>query len=243
MGLSDEALHQIFGNTADNGSIHNRRMGHLGKAVLTLHITEHLFYTHPNMPENALGDIVEHFTSPQYLATIASNLGLHHALHTGQSVDGSDLPREGAAVGTAFQAFVGALHNEHGSQTSRQYARDFVVHTLAKADLDQFVKMEHPKLMLRHLLRDSSQQLQTRVVRESGRHSNLPTFVVGVFVGENMLASAASYRLDRAEKEAAQQALRDHFLQQVKDAPLPSAMADYAPEAEISMLSSEATQE
>ena len=37
-----------------------------------------------------------------------------------------------AAEATAFEAFVGALHMEQGSARARQYARDFVVHSLEK---------------------------------------------------------------------------------------------------------------
>eukprot|EP00045_Choanoeca_perplexa_P007289 m.64827 g.64827 ORF g.64827 m.64827 type:complete len:195 (-) comp14010_c0_seq17:1099-1683(-) len=152
-------------------------------------------------------------------------------------VDGVALELTPAAEASAFEAFVGALHMEKGSAQARQYTRDFIIHTLEKGDLSQFIKFEHPKATLKSVLETLGEPaLTTKLVKESGRLSHLPTFVIGAFSGERLLAQAASYSLATAEHEAVQQALYDHFTEAVANAPLPSDADNYVPEEEINVM-------
>ena len=141
-------------------------------------------------------------------------------IHTHKKVTREDIKH-------AFRAVTGALYVDKGPLSARKIVHDFVIPQLAGRDLHELIKLQHPKFMLRAILKGQRQLPPvTRLIKESGRLTHFPSFVVGVYSGGKLLAEGCGTSLKRAEKEAVIAALHKHFQTELANTPLPSDRDD-----------------
>eukprot|EP00056_Hartaetosiga_gracilis_P010010 m.146937 g.146937 ORF g.146937 m.146937 type:complete len:334 (-) comp13237_c2_seq31:167-1168(-) len=242
--LIEALTHKSFHITRNNG-----RLSLLGKSIVSQLVMENLFFRFPNMMATTINDIHNRFMSADVLGPIGRQLGFQDALlykyetplypeypkpheHSKRSKyhKTPQAPQKIplSATADAFQAFVAALYIDKGFATARSFTTDFVVHVLDNEDLDEMVKLEHPKLILQHINASNSSNLPLvyKVVNETGRLSHLPTFEVSVLRGDEELGRGAGFSLLSAQQDAARTALKEHFLQELDDAPLPSELGN-----------------
>eukprot|EP00088_Acartia_fossae_P022857 TRINITY_DN23961_c0_g1_i1.p1 TRINITY_DN23961_c0_g1~~TRINITY_DN23961_c0_g1_i1.p1 ORF type:complete len:124 (-),score=0.76 TRINITY_DN23961_c0_g1_i1:432-749(-) len=85
--------------------------------------------------------------------------------------------------------------------------------------------MSQPKRMLSALLkRHGRERPLSRMLRETGRLSVSPIYVVGVFTGTERIGVGYGSSIKMAEHRAAQNALNSYFLKELSDFELPSAI-------------------
>lgn len=95
------------------------------------------------------------------------------------------------------------------------------------AGLRTLLAIGSPRETLANLLEaESAEAPEYDILTETGRATHNPTFVVGVYSGEKLLAEAASFSIKEAKNEAARAALRDHFASEL-DEPLPDSWGGY----------------
>jgi large subunit ribosomal protein L44 len=204
----------------------NKRLSVLGESVANQAVLEHFLTRYPNLPMYSLRSLRNHVLSLKTLAKVARRIGLQNALNitlpaqpskkqTQQSMD--------KPVTDAFNALIGAIHLDQGSAQSHKFARDLLLTEVADVDIAEFVRLATPVTLLTQLLVANNQPAPTdKLIKESGRLTHLPTFVVEVYSGSKPLAQGASYSLKTAKLEAYRAALREHFAETYKNAPLPS---------------------
>jgi ribonuclease-3 len=98
----------------------NERLEFLGDAVLGVVVTERLYREHPDLPEGQLAKLRASVVNMHALAGVARDLGLGDRLHLGRGEEmtgGRDKP---SILGDAVEAVLGAVHLQHGIETSRQ---------------------------------------------------------------------------------------------------------------------------
>lgn len=98
----------------------NERLEFLGDAVLGVVVTERLYREHPDLPEGQLAKLRASVVNMHALAGVARELGLGDRLHLGRGEEltgGRDKP---SILGDAVEAVLGAVHLQHGIETSRQ---------------------------------------------------------------------------------------------------------------------------
>lgn len=205
---------------------HNGRLVVLGKAVLVHYVQEYLYFTYPNLEGNMLFDLTEFLTNHATLTDAAKYLGVASLIRTKYKSD--------SGIARAFCAVVGALYVDKGPQDAREVVHDFLIPQLAGKDFHELIKLEHPKFMLRAILQKEGQPAPiSRLLKETGRLTHFPSFVVGIYSGEKLLAEGCGTSLKRAEKEAAVAALMKHFQSRLSNISLPSDHEDYLEENEI----------
>ena len=213
---------------------HNDRLAALGAVVLSHYVLEFLYHTYPNMNGVSLQDVVRFFTGEDKLSSLAKHLGISelllHQLNPDFSKSITTINSE------SFNAVLGALHVDLGPMAARRLIHDLVIPQLKGLDLGEVIKFEHPKFMLSTVLESQGRPRPvTRLLRESGRATHFPSFVIGVFSGGTLLAEGCGSSLKRAETEALSAALRLHFLKEVRCAPLPSDHEDFMPDSAIEL--------
>ena len=207
---------------------HNGRLVVLGKAVLVHYVQEYLYFTYPNLEGNMLFDVTAFLTNHTTLTEAANYLGVSNLIRTSYK---SDL-----GIGRAFCAVVGALYVDKGPQDARKVVHDFLIPQLTGKDFHELVKLEHPKFMLRAILQKEGQPAPiSRLLKETGRLTHFPSFVVGIYSGEALLAEGCGTSLKRAEKEATVAALMKHYQARLSNISLPSDHEDYLEEDEVNL--------
>ena len=214
---------------------HNGRLAVLGRSILSHYVQECLYFAYRNMEGNHLLDMGRFLTSPETLTKVANYLGVKDLIRTKYKPSDTS---GGHIITSSLCAIIGALYIDKSPQAARTLVHDFVLTQLAGQDMHEIIKLRHPKFMLSAILKGQGQQLpRARLLRESGRLTHFPSFVVGVYSGEKLLAEGCGTSLKRAEKEAVLAALHKHFQTELRKVPLPSDHEDFLEEGQLNLFS------
>ena len=98
----------------------NERLEFLGDAVLGVIVTDHLFTTHPEMPEGLLAKVRSAVVSEPTLAKVAAELGVGPALRLGKGEDASGGRAKASILSDAMEAIIGAVYVDGGIDAARE---------------------------------------------------------------------------------------------------------------------------
>jgi ribonuclease III len=96
------------------GSSSNERLEFLGDAVLGLVVTDHLFRTHPEMPEGELAKVRASVVNSAALAELAAELDVGAGLMLGKGEDQSGGREKPSILADAAEALIGAVYLDRG---------------------------------------------------------------------------------------------------------------------------------
>lgn len=98
----------------------NERLEFLGDAVLGVIVTDHLFTSHPEMPEGLLAKVRASVVSEPTLARVAADLGVGDALRLGKGEDASGGRAKASILSDAMEAIIGAVYVDGGIAAARE---------------------------------------------------------------------------------------------------------------------------
>lgn len=212
--------------------VDNNRLSSLGNAALKTALTQYIFVRYPNLDGESITQITNHLASNEIVALAARNVGYQHLLRCRQAaVVKTDHPDSKRIIAESFSAFVGALLVDQGSDAASNFALDMMVPVLESTDVTTYTKLhvEPQRTLWTVLHREGSDAPTYTVLKETGRQSHAPMFLVGVFVGDEKLAEGASVSLKDAKKEAAKAALRMRYSQELgPNTELPTAWGEFS---------------
>jgi ribonuclease-3 len=187
----------------------NERLEFLGDAVLGLVVTDHLFRTHPDLPEGQLAKLRASVVNMHALAGVARGLGANGLgpyilLGRGEELTGG---RDKASIlADTTEALIGAVYMQHGMDVARE-----LVHRLFDALL-----VEAPLLGAGLDWKTSLQELtatedlgvpEYRVVEEGPDH--LKEFTATAMVAGKERGTGKGRTKKEAEQRAAEAAWRE----------------------------------
>ncbi|MFD9892777.1 ribonuclease III [Amycolatopsis sp. NPDC059027] len=121
----------------ENGGLPpNERLEFLGDAVLGLVVTDHLYTTHPELPEGQLAKLRASVVNMHALAGVArglgeGGLGAHLLLGKGEELTGG---RDKASIlADGLEAVIGAVYLQHGIEVARKLVHHLFDGLLAEA--------------------------------------------------------------------------------------------------------------
>ncbi|KAF2731512.1 ribonuclease III [Polyplosphaeria fusca] len=151
----------------------------------------------------------------------SDEFGSQHAGHDPQALQRQPIPMEEAAQ-SFVQALVGSLHLHLGSPLVKRFYRD---HFLSRhLEMDKLFDFRTPTRDLSKLCaREGFEAPVARLISETGRHTNHPVFVVGVYSGKDKLGEGAGSSLDEARTRAAAAAMKGWCLYRPLEVTVPSS--------------------
>lgn len=182
----------------------------LGDAIISAHVVEYIFRTHPTASEGEMTAIKSEAVSRRIFARIGQNLGLFPfiCVDIANLRTFNDRSRDSLCA-DVLEAVVGAIHIDQGADV----AHDFV----ARVILPMVEEVSHqavdtnPKGRLQKIiLRRSGSLPRYRVLEQSGR-SNDRAFVVGVFERDTLIGVGKASSIKEAGRAAALEALDAFF--------------------------------
>ena len=211
---------------------HNGRLAVVGHASLLHYTRESLFRSYPNLDGTHLIDLSNFLTNVDALVELAEHLGIPELMRTIHKLYN---PTKTILIERGVCAIIGCLYIDQGPEAAKKFVEDVVLAQLKGKDLTELIKLQHPKYMLQTILKESGKPPPvSRLVRESGRATHLPSYVVAVFSGDRCLGEGAGTSLKRAEQAAISAALMKHFLKEVKAASTPGGSQEgFRPERKI----------
>lgn len=204
--LKQAFCHRSYLNENPGFSLeHNERLEFLGDAVLELIVTEYLFRNYQN-PEGEMTNWRAALVNAQSLSETASRLGFadYLLLSRGEAKD-TGKARQYILADT-LEAFLGALYLEKGLEKVRDFLEKHLITKL-------------PKILKEGSHRDAKSRFQEeaqervkitptyKVLREWGPDHN-KRFVIGVYLGEDLVTEGEGSSKQEAEDQAARNALQ-----------------------------------
>ena len=206
--LSQALTHRSYLNEHRNYTLdHNERLEFLGDAVLELVVTEYLYNHYPN-PEGEMTNWRAALVNGEMLAKISRELGVEEFLLMSRG-EAKDTGRARQyLLANAFEAIVGAIYLD---QKEKGYAvcYDFI----QKNVIVRLSNIIEKKLYFdaKSRFQESSQEKvgitpSYRVLEESGPDHD-KKFIVGAYLGDEMVAKGEGLSKQEAQRNAAEKAL------------------------------------
>lgn len=205
--LKEALTHRSYLNENPSWGIpHNERLEYLGDAVLELAVSEELFNRFPDYPEGKLTALRAALVNYVILASIARSISLEKFILLSRG-EAKDVGRAREVIlANAFEALIGAIYLDSSYKEAKNFVNKFVM-----ARLDEVIKKqlyEDPKSLLQEKIQAQLKVTPNYKVLEEKGPDHAKIFIVGVYFGEQLIASGEGPSKQDAEIEAAQKALK-----------------------------------
>lgn len=185
---------------------HNERLEFLGDAVLEQVVTEYLFLNYPKKSEGELTSWRAALVNAKMLAKIAQKLGFNDFLLLSQGEEKETGKARQYILANTFEAFIGALYLDQGLTAPKEF-------------IEKHLIKELPRIIKAGLFKDAKslfqEEAQNRVgitpiykVLEERGPDHAKHFIIGVFLGEDLIAKGEGSAKQEAEEKAAKEGLK-----------------------------------
>jgi ribonuclease-3 len=203
--LEQAVTHRSFLNeNRDYKLDHNERLEFLGDAVLELIVTEHLFNNYSN-PEGELTSWRAALVNGEMLSKVAKRLGVENYLLMSKG-ESKDTGRARVyLLANAFEAIIGAVYLDQGYDEAKKFILREVVVELKEILKDK--SYMDPKSFFQEKSQEVVKITPTyRVTKEWGPDHD-KHFVMGVYLGSELIAEGEGDSKQDAQREAAKNGL------------------------------------
>ncbi|MDD4661922.1 MAG: ribonuclease III [Candidatus Pacebacteria bacterium] len=185
---------------------HNERLEFLGDAVLELVTTEHLFKTFKDKDEGEMTGIRAALVNAGALAETAQGLGFNDFLLLSQGEEKEEGKARLSILADTFEAFLGALFLDRGYDD----CKNFIVSNLIDKKIAEILEKrldKDPKSLFQEKAQEELSITPDYKVLEEKGPDHRKNFLVGVYIGEELIASGEGSSKHEAEVRAAEKAL------------------------------------
>jgi len=184
---------------------HNERLEFLGDAVLELIVTQYLYKKYPKKSEGELTNWRAALVNAKQLSEIAKDLDFNDFLLLSRG-EAKELGKARMYIlANTFEAFIGGLYLDQGYESCKKF-------------IEKHLIKELPHIIEAGLFKNAKsrfqEEAQERVgitpiykVLEEWGPDHAKHFIIGVFLGENLVAKGEGSSKQEAEEEAAKEAL------------------------------------
>ena len=205
--LTQAFIHRSYLNENPNFHLtHNERMEFLGDAVLELAVTEYLYKEFPKESEGELTTWRAALVNADSLSQIAKELDFNAYLLLSRGEAKDTGKARDYILANCLEAFIGAVYLDQGYKKAKEF-------------IDKVLIKELPKILEKKLFRDAKSHFQEqaqekekitpvyKVLEEEGP-DHAKNFVIGVYLGEKLIAKGEGSSKQEAEEQAAKNALK-----------------------------------
>ncbi|XP_072163640.1 large ribosomal subunit protein mL44-like [Diadema setosum] len=194
----------------------NSALSQTGYLFSSSYVKSYLRHSLPKVPEEGQRAIHQYLLSGNVLSHVAGNLGMRDLILC------ADFPVPSEILEMTFMAIIGALLEDQGPDRAGLFVRDFLLPQLMDKDLCEIWRVDNPMGVVTGILEAEGKDLpESRLMREAGKSTITPLFIVGVYSNKRLLGWAPGESISAAEEEAAYVALRNLLDIPEKRPPLP----------------------
>jgi len=206
--LKQALVHRSYLNEHPDFKIgHNERLEFLGDAVLEIVVTEFLYLNFVNTPEGDLTNWRASLVNAKMLYEIAAELEVEEYLYLskGESRDKNKKSRQ-FILANAIEAIIGAIYLDQGIVVAQKFILKNVV-----SKLDDILKNQtylDPKSRFQEKSQEEKGVTPHYQILDEVGPDHAKIFTVGLYLGEEMIASGKGSSKQEAQVEAAANGLK-----------------------------------
>ncbi|KAI9064053.1 ribonuclease III [Trametes sanguinea] len=191
----------------------NASLATLGNSLLGLFATEFVNSSYPHLPTRVMKAAVSAHVGPSTCANVARELGVMPLLRWQRTpttaVNTAVLHSD--ALASVPRALTALVYQYRSIRSARRFVEKLFFSR--EVDLRGMIKFRDPKqTLLETVAKYGRERPISRLLKETGRYSNSPVFVVGIFSGADQLGEGFGSSLKMAEYRAAEDALLRLYL-------------------------------
>ncbi len=184
---------------------HNERLEFLGDAVLELVVTEYLYNNYTNETEGNLTSWRAALVNAKILSETSRELGLDLFILLSKGEAGEVGRNKQSILADTLEALVGAIYLDGGYKACKKFIETHLITKLSRI-LELGLNKDSKSRFQEEAQSREGVTPSYKVFGESGPdHRKL--FVLGVFIGEELIAQGKGFSKQEAEEEAARNAL------------------------------------
>ncbi|KAJ7767420.1 ribonuclease III domain-containing protein [Mycena maculata] len=194
----------------------NAHLGTLGNALMGLFATEYVHASYPYLPTRVLKAAVTAHVGPLTCSNVAQEMGAvpllrWHREPPIQSATYQPPLQRSDALASIPRALTALVYQHRSLPSARQFVHSFFLSR--DVDIRSMIKFVDPKKALKEMVAKFQRDPpKSRLLKETGRFSNSPIFVVGIYSGNDKLGEGFGASLRMAEYRAAEDALLSVYL-------------------------------
>jgi len=183
---------------------HNERMEFLGDAVLELAVTDYLYKNYPN-PEGDLTSWRAALVNGEMLAKVSKglNVGEYLLMSKGEAKDTGRARQY--LLANAMEAIIGAIYLDQGYEAAEKFILKNIVVNLDKV-LEEKSYMDSKSYFQEMAQEHEKITPSYKLIKEWGPDHD-KHFIVGVYLGEELVAEGEGISKQDAQREAAKNGL------------------------------------
>lgn len=203
--LENALTHSSYANeNKSKGETSNERLEFLGDSVLGMVVADHLYRTHPDMPEGELTRTRAALVCEDSLVEVAAQLELGQYLKLGRGEDAGGGRKRPSIQADAVEAVIAAVYLDGGIGSARKLITNFI---LTNNEREQEGAVRDFKTALQELVqRESGRVLSYRLMGESGP-DHAKVFSVEVDLNGQPIGAGEGRSKKEAEQNAAKAAM------------------------------------
>ncbi|MCX6733563.1 MAG: ribonuclease III [Candidatus Peregrinibacteria bacterium] len=199
-------IHKSYVNEQKGLKEHNERLEFLGDAVLELVTTEYLFKNYPLKQEGELTNWRSALVKGNHLAEVSRELSLGKYLNLSRGEEHSGGREKPHILANVLEAVIGAIFLDRGYRVSRKFIDDFI---LTKLDviIEKGLHIDGKSLFQEMAQGKLNTTPHYVLLSETGPDHN-KVFTMGAYIGEELIAKGNGASKQKAEENAAMEAVR-----------------------------------
>jgi len=204
--LTQAFCHRSYLNEKPNFYLeNNERLEFLGDAVLELVVTEELYQKYPKKSEGELTNWRAALVNAKMLSKIAKELGFNDFLLLSHGEAKETGKARQYILANTFESFIGSLYLDQGLEPCNEFIKKYLIKEL-------------PYIIKTGLFKDAKSKFQEqsqekvgitpiyKVLEEWGP-DHAKNFIIGVFLGKELIGKGEGSSKQEAEEEAAKNAI------------------------------------
>lgn len=205
--LETAFVHKSYVNEHRNEQIdHNERLEFLGDAVLELVTTTYLFDKCPDKAEGEMTAFRSALVKGKHLAEISQELDLGKYLFLSNGEEKSGGREKKYILANVLEAYIGAVYVEHGYKVCEKFIDKFILKRL-----DQIIaKGQHidAKSQFQEICQEREEVTPYYELLSEEGPDHDKKFTMGAFINETLIAKGFGSSKQKAEDDAAKNALK-----------------------------------
>ena len=204
--LKQAVVHRSYLNEHTDFHLdHNERLEFLGDAVLELVVTEHLYEKFDN-PEGELTNWRAALVNSKMLAEVGRQINLEESLYLskGEAKDKGSKARQ-YILANAVEALIGSIHLDRGYKIAGQFIHEFMISKLPHI-LENKLYLD-PKSRFQEESQARVNYTPTYKVHKETGPDHKKHFVIGVYLGDELVCEGEGTSKQEAQTDAAENAL------------------------------------
>lgn len=198
--------HRSYLNEASRGTISNERLEFLGDSILSYVVSSYIFKKYPELAEGELTNLRAALTNTTALYHGAEVLKLGELLRLSRGEEASGGRHNKTILADTLEALIGGLYLDQGIGEVEKLIEDLILKDLAKI-ITQGLK--DPKNLLQEITQKTHKLSPSyKVLHEEGP-DHAKSYLIGVYLEDNLLAEGSGRSKQEAEKIAASNALEN----------------------------------